>query len=182
MPYFDGTNIDAEDAFCGIGTTTQAGVTCYYPEECDGTCLNPPCTNDCLAGDDYNQYCKCCDAKKIALGYRKPEDNPWLNVGVEVGDVVEAKVVSMKPFGAFVELPNGLEGLVHISNITHTRIAKPQDVLEMGQMVNAKVVEIDLDKKRIELSIRELEGAAVEAEATTEAIEGEQITLDSVTE
>ena len=111
------------------------------------------------------------ETKKIALGYRKPEDNPWLNVGYEVGDVVEAKVVSMKPFGAFVELSNGLEGLVHISNITHTRIAKPQDVLEMGQMVNAKVVEIDLDKKRIELSIRELEEVAPAAETTSDSVE-----------
>lgn len=95
--------------------------------------------------------------KKISLGIRKAEDNPWLNVKYQVGDIVEAKVVSMKPFGAFVELDNGLEGLVHISNITHTRIAKPQDALEMGQIVKAKVVEVDLDKKRIELSIRELE-------------------------
>ncbi len=97
------------------------------------------------------------EAKRIALGHKKPEDNPWLHVGYEVGDIVEAKVVSMKPFGAFVELPNGLDGLVHISNITRTRIAKPQDVLEMGQMVRAKVIEVDVDKKRIELSIRELE-------------------------
>ena len=110
------------------------------------------------------------ETKKIALGYKRPEDNPWLNVGYEVGDVVEAKVVSMKPFGAFVELQNGLEGLVHISNITHTRIAKPQDVLEMGQMVNAKVVEIDLDKKRIELSIRELEEAAPATENAEDAV------------
>ncbi len=95
--------------------------------------------------------------KKISLGYKKAEDNPWLNVPYEVGNVLNCKVVSMKPFGAFVELPNGLEGLVHISNITHERIAKPQDVLEIGQEVTAKVVEIDLDKKRIELSIREME-------------------------
>lgn len=110
-------------------------------------------------GDKITVHVLSCDpsTKKIALGYKKPEDNPWLHVGYEVGDILETKVVSMKPFGAFVELPNGLEGLVHISNITHTRIAKPQDVLEMGQMVKAKVVEIDLDKKRIELSIRELE-------------------------
>ena len=124
-------------------------------------------------GDKITVRVLACDAetKKISLGYKKAEDNPWLNVGCEVGDVVEAKVVSMKPFGAFVELPSGLEGLVHISNITHTRIAKPQDVLEMGQMVNAKVVEIDLDKKRIELSIRELEEAApvAEEENATEA-------------
>ena len=77
----------------------------------------------------------------------------------------------MKPFGAFVELSNGLEGLVHISNITHTRIAKPQDVLEMGQMVSAKVVEIDLDKKRIELSIRELEEVPAQEVVAEENVE-----------
>lgn len=99
------------------------------------------------------------ETKKISLGYRRPEDNPWANVTLQVGDVVNAKVVSMKPFGAFVEMDNGLEGLVHISNITRTRISKPEDVLELGQEIKAKVQEVDLDKKRIELSIRELEGA-----------------------
>lgn len=108
--------------------------------------------------------------KKISLGYRKPEDNPWANVKYQVGDVVTGTVVSMKPFGAFVELEDGLEALVHISNITVRRISKPQDALELGQEVTAKVVEVDLDKKRIELSIRELEGASTEdsEEAKTE--------------
>lgn len=110
------------------------------------------------------------ETRKISLGYRRAEDNPWANVTLQVGDVVTAKVVSMKPFGAFVEMANGLEGLVHISNITHTRISKPQDVLELGQEITAKVQEIDLDKKRIELSIRELEGAT-EAEETEAAAE-----------
>ncbi len=100
--------------------------------------------------------------KKISLGYRKTEDNPWANVKYQVGDVVTGTVVSMKPFGAFVELEDGLEALVHISNITVRRISKPQDALELGQEVTAKVVEVDLDKKRIELSIRELEGASTE--------------------
>ena len=125
--------------------------------------------------------------KKISLGYRKPEDNPWLNVPYEVGDIVEAKVVSMKPFGAFVELGNGLEGLVHISNITHERIAKPQDVLQLGQMVTAKIVEIDLDKKRIELSIREMEEKLPEEsneqeQATSESTNSEEVKEDSVNE
>lgn len=126
-------------------------------------------------GDKITVRVLACDqeTKKISLGYRKAEDNPWLNVGYEVGDVVEAKVVSMKPFGAFVELPNGIEGLVHISNITRTRISKPQDVLEMGQMVKAKVVEIDVDKKRIELSIRELE-EIVPSEENNTASESEE--------
>ena len=114
--------------------------------------------------------------KKIALGYRKAEDNPWLNVPYQVGDVVTAKVVSMKPFGAFVELSNGLEGLVHISNITHARIAKPQDVLQLGQEVTAKVVEIDLDKKRIELSIREMEERMPEdVQETIEGVDAKEV-------
>ena len=127
------------------------------------------------------------EAKKISLGYRKAEDNPWLNVPYQVGDVLEAKVVSMKPFGVFVELPNGLEGLVHISNITHARIAKPQDALEMGQMVTAKVVEIDFDKKRIELSIREMEERMPEdakevatEEPKKEEVAGEQIKIPTM--
>jgi 4-hydroxy-3-methylbut-2-enyl diphosphate reductase len=102
------------------------------------------------------------EEKKISLGLRKAEDNPWNNIKYQVGDIIEVKVVSMKPFGAFVELDNGLEGLVHISNITAKRISKPQDVLAIGQVVQAKIVEIDLNKKRIELSIRELEGATEE--------------------
>ncbi|MBR6253568.1 MAG: 30S ribosomal protein S1 [Clostridia bacterium] len=109
--------------------------------------------------------------KKISLGYRKAEDNPWLNVPYEVGQVVEAEVVSLKPFGAFVALENGLEGLVHISNITHARIAKPQDVLQLGQKVTAKVIEVDPEKKRIELSIREMEERMPEENAQ-ETIEG----------
>ena len=109
--------------------------------------------------------------KKISLGYKKAEDNPWLNVPYQVGDIVEAKVTSMKPFGAFVELSNGLEGLVHISNITHARIAKPQDVLSIDQVVKAKVVEVDLDKKRIELSIRELEERMPEDMASEEPVQ-----------
>ena len=123
------------------------------------------------------------ETKKISLGYKNPDENPWLKVPYQVGDVVEAKVVSMKPFGAFVELSNGLEGLVHISNITHARIAKPQDVLELGQVVKAKVVEVDLDKKRIELSIREMEERMPDEETAPaeEASDEAQVTMDEIT-
>ena len=120
------------------------------------------------------------EAKKISLGYRKAEDNPWANLKVQVGDVVEGRVVSLKPFGAFVEIADGLEGLVHISNITHKRISKPQDVLELGQTVTAKVQEIDLDKKRIELSIRELEGVSEENPEAT-PVDDAQVTMEEVT-
>ena len=66
---------------------------------------------------------------KISLTYKKAEDDPWANLKLNVDDVVNGKVVSLKPFGAFVELENGIEALVHISNITNKRIAKPDDAL-----------------------------------------------------
>lgn len=108
------------------------------------------------------------ETKRIALSCKKPEDNPWANLTIQVGDVIEAKVISMTPFGAFVEMDNGLEGLIHISNITHKRISKPEDVLEIGQVVTAKIQEIDVNRKRIELSMRELEGVSEENNAASE--------------
>ena len=66
------------------------------------------------------------------------------------------------PFGAFVKIDKGVEGLVHISQISEKRIAKPEEVLKVGQKVNAKIINIDLENKKIELSIRELEGTSNE--------------------
>ena len=100
---------------------------------------------------------------KISLSYKKPEDDPWANLKYDVADVVSGTVVSLKPFGAFVELDNGIEALVHISNITNKRIAKPDDVLSIGDEVTGKVVVITPEKRRLEISIRELEGMNVES-------------------
>lgn len=96
-------------------------------------------------------------SKKVSLSCKKAEENPWENLNFQEGDTVRAKIVNMKPFGAFAALDNGLEALIHISNITHTRISRPEDVLEVGQEVEAKVILVDLEKKRIELSMRALE-------------------------
>ena len=68
------------------------------------------------------------------------------------------------PFGAFVEIEDGIEGLVHISQICDERIAKPEDKLQIGQKVDAKIIGIDLEKKKIELSIREASGVSLEDE------------------
>ena len=73
-----------------------------------------------------------------------------------VGDVVPVKIVSLTPFGAFAEIIEGVDGLIHISQIAMTRIGKPADVLEVGQNVDAKIIEIDNDKKKVSLSIRAL--------------------------
>ncbi len=95
---------------------------------------------------------------KISLGYKKLEDNPWeiAKRTFNEGDVVNVKVVRLVPFGAFVELIPGIDGLVHISQIANKRIGKPEDVLTVGEMVDAKITEIKWDEKKIGLSIRAL--------------------------
>ncbi len=95
---------------------------------------------------------------KISLGYRKTEDNPWYKATekYKVGDVVNVKVLRFAPFGAFVELEEGIDGLVHISQISSKRLAKPEDVLSIGMTVDAKVLEFDSENKKISLSIKEV--------------------------
>ncbi|MBQ7668217.1 MAG: 30S ribosomal protein S1 [Clostridia bacterium] len=103
--------------------------------------------------------------KKISLGYKKAEDNPWFEIekNYKVDDVVEVKIERLVPFGAFAELKPGLEGLIHISNISNKRIGTPAEVLKVGQYVNAKILEIDPEKKKIELSTKALEEQTIEA-------------------
>lgn len=111
------------------------------------------------------------EAQKISLGYKKIEDNPWeiAKRTFNEGDVVNVKVVRLVPFGAFVELIPGIDGLIHISQIANKRIGKPEDVLTVGEMVDAKITEIKWDEKKIGLSIRAL--IAPEAPAEEEAVE-----------
>ncbi len=111
-------------------------------------------------GDKIHVYVKSFDQEKgrISLGYKTEEMNPW-NIFVnqyKEGDVVECRIVSLMPFGAFAEIVPGCDGLIHISEIADHRIAKPEEVLEVGQVVNAQITAIDLDNRRISLSIRAL--------------------------
>ncbi|MCQ2426500.1 MAG: bifunctional 4-hydroxy-3-methylbut-2-enyl diphosphate reductase/30S ribosomal protein S1 [Lachnospiraceae bacterium] len=110
------------------------------------------------------------EAKRISLGYKTEETNPW-NVFInkyQLGDVAEVKVVSLMTYGAFAEVVPGTDGLIHISQIADRKIDKPSDVLEVGQVVNAKIVSIDTDKHQIGLSIRALLEDNAEEEAETE--------------
>jgi ribosomal protein S1 len=98
------------------------------------------------------------EKKRISLGYRKSEENPWFKAAekYKAGEIVKGKVVRLVPFGAFIELEKGIDGLVHISQISNFRIAKPGDVLEIGQEIEAKVVEVNTETKKISLSIKEV--------------------------
>lgn len=132
-------------------------------------------------GDVIEVYVKSFDPEKrrVSLGYKKAEDNPWSIFlrDYSEGDVVKAKIVSMTAYGAFANIIEGIDGLIHISQISHDRIGKPQDVLTVGQEVEAKITQIDTERKRISLSIKALtepeepvvEEAAVEETAAEEA-------------
>ncbi len=124
-------------------------------------------------GDTVDVYIKDIDSenKKISLGYKKSEDNPWeiMKKDYEVGTVCNVKVVSMTPFGAFAQIIPGVDGLIHISQISNERINKPSDVLEIGQEVQVKITELDTEKKRVSLSIRALLESPAEEPAAEEA-------------
>ncbi|MEM1485937.1 bifunctional 4-hydroxy-3-methylbut-2-enyl diphosphate reductase/30S ribosomal protein S1 [Oscillospiraceae bacterium PP1C4] len=111
-------------------------------------------------GDTIEVYIKDIDAenKKISLGYKQTQDNPWevMKKDYAVGTVCTVKIVSMTPFGAFAQIIPGVDGLIHISQISNERVNKPSDVLTIGQEVQVQITELDTEKKRVSLSMRAL--------------------------
>ena len=127
-------------------------------------------------GDTVEVFVKELDRenKKISLGYKKIEDNPWeiLKRDYPVDSEVECKVVSLTSFGAFAQIIPGVDGLVHISQIAYKHIGTPAEVLKVGEVVKAKIMEIDFDKKRVSLSIKALlEPPVVEETVAEEVVE-----------
>ena len=121
------------------------------------------------------------EKNKVSLGYKNKEDNPWNKVKeeLEVGSVVDCKIVRIVPFGAFAQIFPGVDGLIHISQVADKRIAKVEDELVVGQHVQAKVVEIDLDNQKIGLSIREL---LKKEEPAEEVAEAEEVVAEATAE
>ena len=123
-------------------------------------------------GDEIDVYVISFDPvkHKISLGYKTAEMNPWnqFMTKYNVGDVVDAKIVKLMTFGAFAEILPGVDGLIHISQIADRRIGKPEDVLAEGQEVEAKIIDVDVENKRISLSIRALLTASEEEEVVEE--------------
>ncbi len=123
-------------------------------------------------GDTIEVYIKAIDTekKKISLGYKKPDENPWVlfNNQYAVGDTAKVTIVSMTTYGAFARIIPGVDGLIHISQIANKHVAKPQDELTVGQEVEAKIIAIDDEKKRVSLSIRELLPEEEKVEETDE--------------
>ena len=135
-------------------------------------------------GQNLTVFVKSFDAekKRISLGYKTEESNPWniFKSQYAVGDIASVKIVSMMPFGAFAEIIDGVDGLIHISQIAAQRIAKPADVLAIDQIVDARIIDIDDEKQKVSLSIRALlEEAAAAAEAMPEDYAAEEAPADA---
>jgi len=126
-------------------------------------------------GDKIHVFIKAFDREKgrISLGYKTDDMNPWtiFTTKYAEGDTAEVKIVSLMPFGAFAEIVPGCDGLIHISQITDHKIAKPDEVLEVGQVVNAQITAIDNDNHKVSLSIRAL---MEPAEEVVEEVEAEE--------
>lgn len=94
--------------------------------------------------------------ERISLGLKQTTEDPWRSLVKKypVGAIVEGKVTKLVPFGAFVELGDGIEGLVHISEMAKQHVDQPSQVTHVGEMVHVKVMEIDLDRRRVSLSMK----------------------------
>lgn len=111
-------------------------------------------------GDEIEVEIKDFDKDKgrISLTCKNEDNNPWkiIKRDYNIGDIVDCDIVSMTTYGAFAKIIPGIDGLIHISQISHKRINKPQDVLSIGEQVKAKIIDIDIENKRISLSLKEV--------------------------
>ncbi len=109
---------------------------------------------------------------RISLGFKKAEDNPWeiFKANYNVGDVVKATIVSITSFGAFAKIVDGVDGLIHISQIADKKVENVKDILTVGDEVDVKIIDIDAESHRISISMRALLEDAEEA-AEDEAVE-----------
>ncbi len=125
-------------------------------------------------GDEIEVFVKTFDREKgrISLGYKTEATNPWtvFTTNYAVGDVADVTVVSIMPFGAFAQILPGVDGLIHISQIANKKLASPAEVLNKGDVVKAKILEIDTENKKVSLSVRALltEEEAAPAEEVAE--------------
>ena len=135
--------------------------------------------------DEIEVYVKSFDkeSKKISLGYKKEEDDPYYNITERIpeGSVVEGKVVRICDFGAFIELEPGIDALCHISQISDKRLDNPAEVLSKGDVVQARVVKVDPEGRRISVSIKDIapinppEAEEAEDEEAAEVVEAEAV-------
>lgn len=128
-------------------------------------------------GDKVNVMIKDISENKIALTLKLEDNNPWKNAAdkYQVGTLITGKVARMTDFGAFVELEEGIDALLHVSQISIEHVEKPSDVLSVGQEITAKIVDFNEETKKISLSIKAVEIENKKAEEPEQAEEGEEV-------
>ncbi len=109
-------------------------------------------------GDEVRVFVKEINGNKIALSAKFPDEDPWANIEKDfpVGSVVKGKVARMTDFGAFVQIAENVDALLHVSQISKDHVAKPEDVLEIGQEIEAKITDYKEDGHKISLSMKAL--------------------------
>ncbi|HIT63583.1 MAG TPA: 30S ribosomal protein S1 [Candidatus Ventrimonas merdavium] len=124
------------------------------------------------AGDQVRALIKDISGEKIALSLKFPEENPWVKAAEKyaAGNVVTGRVARMTDFGAFVELEPGVDALLHVSQISREHVDKPADVLSIGQVIEAKVVDFNGEDRKISLSMKALQVPAQDAHAENEDV------------
>ncbi|MBI5078741.1 S1 RNA-binding domain-containing protein [Candidatus Saganbacteria bacterium] len=121
--------------------------------------------------------------KKVALGLRELQPDPWVNAGelYKPGQIVKAKILRFAKFGAFAELENGLEGLIHISELSKESVQRPDNAVKIGDTVEVKVLRVIPDEQKIGLSIREVlldrEKQVSKKEAAPPPVEEKKVTI-----
>lgn len=128
-------------------------------------------------GDKVNVEIIGLDPEKISLSIKRLKQNPWAELAsvYKLNDVIEVPVLKISKFGVFVELNGGINGLIHLSEISHIPVKNVEEVIKVGQKVKAKIITLDVNERRIGLSIKALEPAPAGSETS---ISGEHAKVD----
>ena len=123
------------------------------------------------------------DRQRISLGLKQTQEDPWQRVvdTYNIGDELEGTVTKVVTFGAFVEILDGVEGLVHISELAQHHVENPREIIQPGDQVRVKILEIDSERRRLSLSIKRVEGQELPVRPIVSS-EGAAGDLDNVPE
>jgi small subunit ribosomal protein S1 len=124
------------------------------------------------------------DRQRISLGLKQTQEDPWQRVvdTYNIGDELEGVVTKVVTFGAFVEILDGVEGLVHISELAQHHVENPREIIQPGDPVRVKILEIDSERRRLSLSIKRVEGQVLPVRPIVPPAEGDTTDLDDVPE
>ena len=122
--------------------------------------------------------------QRISLGLKQTQEDPWQRVvdTYNIGDELEGTVTKVVTFGAFVEILDGVEGLVHISELAQHHVENPREIIQPGDPVRVKILEIDSERRRLSLSIKRVEGQVLPVRPIVPPTEGDATDLDDVPE